>query len=229
MKRCRGEEPALDAPLVGRALLGSAAQGMPPGRSRDPPEAPWPFGRHCCKHQGASSPQAVSQEPLRQDPCWRPPDSCKTLRPMLSSSLDTQQGALYSQSHDSHHALRQISSRCCAPLHQGVPPGGKQDSHEPLLQEPFGGSHDCLGALWCAPYWKSRSSQDALGPAREALPEHLRQGGPGLRSRDPREAPQPIWSSACDALQGAPRQEPLGEAQEEPSRVTGSLEGHGVT
>ncbi|XP_074387725.1 uncharacterized protein LOC141726661 isoform X2 [Zonotrichia albicollis] len=212
--RCRGKEPALDTPLVCRALLGSAAprgslQGVPPGRSRDSPEAPWPIGRHFCKHQGASSPQAVSQEPLWQDPCWRPPDSRKTLWPMRSSSLDTLQGALYSQSRDSHHALRQISSSCCAPLHQGAPPG-KRDSHEPLLQEPFQGSHDCLGALWCAPYWKSRSSQDALGPAREALPEPPPQGGPGFRSRDPREAPQPIRSSAHDALQEAPWQPPLG-------------------
>ncbi|XP_063039030.1 uncharacterized protein LOC134434281 [Melospiza melodia melodia] len=211
--RCRGKEPALDTPLVGRALLGSAAprgslQGVLPGRSRDPPEAPWPIGRHFCKHQGASSPQAGSQEPLWQDPCWRPPDSRKTLWPLRSSSLDTLQGALYSQSRDSHHALRQISSSCCAPLHQGVPPG-KRDSHEPLLQEPLWGSHDCLGALWCAPYWKSRGSQDALGPAREALPEPLPQGGPGFRSHDPREAPQPIRNSARDAPQEAPWQQPL--------------------
>ncbi|XP_030825526.1 uncharacterized protein LOC115915968 isoform X2 [Camarhynchus parvulus] len=212
LRRCQGEEPALDTPPVGRALLGSAAprgslQGVPPGRSCDPPEAPWPIGRHFCKHQGASSPHAVSQEPLKQDPCRRPPDSHKTLWPMRSSSLDTLQGALYSQSRDSHHALRQISRSCCAPLHKGkgAPPGGKQDSHEPLLQEPFWGSDDCLGALWCAPYWK-----DALRPAKEALPEPLRQGGPGLRSRDPREAPQPIRSSARDALQGVPWQEPLG-------------------
>ncbi|XP_077048613.1 uncharacterized protein LOC129131958 isoform X2 [Agelaius phoeniceus] len=214
LRRCRGEEPALDTPLVGRALLGSAArgslQGEPPGRSRDPPEAPWPFGRHFCKHQGASSPQALSQEPLRQDPCWRPPDSCKTVWPTRSSSLDTLQGALYSQSRGSHHAPRQISSSCCAPLHQGAPPGGKRDSHEPLLQEPFGGAHDCLGALWCALCWKSRGSQDALWPAREVLPQPPRQGGPGLRSLDPREAPQPIRSSACDALKGAPWQQPLG-------------------
>ncbi|XP_077048612.1 uncharacterized protein LOC129131958 isoform X1 [Agelaius phoeniceus] len=213
LRRCRGEEPALDTPLVGRALLGSAArgslQGEPPGRSRDPPEAPWPFGRHFCKHQGASSPQALSQEPLRQDPCWRPPDSCKTVWPTRSSSLDTLQGALYSQSRGSHHAPRQISSSCCAPLHQGAPPGGKRDSHEPLLQEPFGGAHDCLGALWCALCWKSRGSQDALWPAREVLPQPPRQGGPGLRSLDPREAPQPIRSSACDALKGAPWQQPL--------------------
>lgn len=136
-------------------------------------EAPWPIGRHSCKHHGASSSHAVSQEPLRQDPCWRPPDSHKTLWPMRSSSLDTLQGALYSQSRDSHHALQQISSSCCAPLHQGAPPNGKQKSHEPLLQEPFWGSHECLGALSCAPHWKSRGSQDVVRPAREALPEPL--------------------------------------------------------
>ncbi|XP_037982048.1 uncharacterized protein LOC119696404 isoform X2 [Motacilla alba alba] len=80
-------------------------------------------------------------------------------------------------------------------------------------QEPFWGSHDCLGALWCAPYWKSCDSQDALWPAREALPEPLRRGGPGLRSGDPREAPQPIRSSARDALQRAPWQQPLGPSR----------------
>ncbi|XP_041333892.1 uncharacterized protein LOC121359184 isoform X3 [Pyrgilauda ruficollis] len=230
LRRCRGEEPALDAPPVGRALGGSAAprgslQGLPSGRSRDftgaqqeavpcesrdPPEALWPIGRRFCRHQGAPSPQAVSQEPSWRDPCWRPHDSHTTLRPMRNSSLETLQGALYSQSRDSRHAPRQISSSCCAPLHQGAPPCGKQESHEPLLQEPFWESHDCRGALWCAPYWKSCDSKDALRPAREALPEPLRQGGSGLRSRDPREAPQPIRSSARDAHQGAPWQQPLG-------------------
>lgn len=67
-------------------------------------------------------------------------------------------------------------------------------------------------------------------------------GGPGLRSRDAREAPQPIRSSACGALQGAPLQQPLGEAPEAPLWVRGtpvglrgicgaggSLVGHGDT
>ncbi|XP_041266453.1 uncharacterized protein LOC121339051 isoform X2 [Onychostruthus taczanowskii] len=230
LRRCRGEEPALDTPPVGRALGGAAAprgslQGLPSGRScdftgalqeaapcesRDPPEALWPIGRRFCRHQGAPSPQAVSQEPSWRDPCWRPHDSHTTLRPMRSSSLETLQEALYSQSRDSRHAPRQISSSCCAPLHQGAPPCGKQESHEPLLQETFWESHDCRGALWCAPYWKSCDSKDALRPAREALPEPLCQGGSGLRSRDPREAPQPIRSSARDAHQGAPWQQPLG-------------------
>lgn len=47
-------------------------------------------------------------------------------------------------------------------------------------------------------------------------------GGPGLRSRDAREAPQPIRSSACGALQGAPLQQPLGEAPEAPLWVRGT-------
>ncbi|XP_053854425.1 uncharacterized protein LOC128818808 [Vidua macroura] len=224
LRRYRGEEPALDTPLVGRALLGSAApqgslQGVPRGRLRDPPgalqgavpwqprnpaEAPWPIRTHFCKHQRVSSPQAVSQEPLWQDPCWRPRDSHKALQPMRSSSLDTLQEARYSQlRRDYHNAPWQISSSCCVPLHQGAPPYEKRESHEPLLQEPFWESHDCLGALWCAPYWKSRDSQEAMRP------EPLCQGGPGLRSREPREAPQPIRSSARDALQGAPWQQPL--------------------
>ncbi|XP_037982035.1 uncharacterized protein LOC119696399 isoform X4 [Motacilla alba alba] len=230
LRRCRGEEPALDTPLVGRARLGSAAprgslQGAPPGKSRDsrgalqgavpwqsrdPPEAQRPIGRRFCPHQGLSSPLPVSPEPLWQEPCWRPHDCHRTLWPTRSSSLDTLQGAGYSQSGDSHHAPRQISSSCCAPLRHGAPPHGERESHEPLPQEPFWGSHDCLGALWCAPYWKSCDSQDALWPAREALPEPLRRGGPGLRSGDAREAPQPIRSSARDALQRAPWQQPLG-------------------
>ncbi|XP_037982034.1 uncharacterized protein LOC119696399 isoform X3 [Motacilla alba alba] len=233
LRRCRGEEPALDTPLVGRARLGSAAprgslQGAPPGKSRDsrgalqgavpwqsrdPPEAQRPIGRRFCPHQGLSSPLPVSPEPLWQEPCWRPHDCHRTLWPTRSSSLDTLQGAGYSQSGDSHHAPRQISSSCCAPLRHGAPPHGERESHEPLPQEPFWGSHDCLGALWCAPYWKSCDSQDALWPAREALPEPLRRGGPGLRSGDAREAPQPIRSSARDALQRAPWQQPLGPSR----------------
>ncbi|XP_050840207.1 translation initiation factor IF-2-like [Serinus canaria] len=116
LRRCRGEEPALHTPLRGRALLDSAAprdalrepprrssdspgtlQGAGPWQSHDPPEAPWPIGRHFCNHQGASSPQAVSPEPLWHHPRWRPHDSHKTLWPMRSSSLDTLKAALYSQ------------------------------------------------------------------------------------------------------------------------------------
>lgn len=236
MRRCRGEEPALDTPSAGRALLGSAApqgalQGAVPWGSRDPSEGPWPIRRHFCRplHQGASSPQPGSQEPLWREPCWRSHDSHKALWPMRSSSLDTPQGALYSQSRDSHEALWPVSSSCCATLHQGAPPCGKRESHEPLRQEPCWGSRDCLEALRCAPHWKPRDSQDALRPAREALPEPLRRGAPGLRSRDAREAPQPIRSSACGALQGAPLQQPLGEAPEAPLWVGGTpvgLRGH---
>lgn len=229
MRRCRGEEPALDTPSAGRALLGSAApqgalQGAVPWGSRDPSEGPWPIRRHFCRplHQGASSPQPGSQEPLWREPCWRSHDSHKALWPMRSSSLDTPQGALYSQSRDSHEALWPVSSSCCATLHQGAPPCGKRESHEPLRQEPCWGSRDCLEALRCAPHWKPRDSQDALRPAREALPEPLRRGAPGLRSRDAREAPQPIRSSACGALQGAPLQQPLGEAPEAPLWVRGT-------
>ncbi|XP_014118258.1 PREDICTED: uncharacterized protein LOC106628954 isoform X1 [Pseudopodoces humilis] len=129
---------------------------------------------------------------------------------MRSTSPDTLRGALYSQSRDAHEAPWQISSSCCASVHQGAPPGGKRGSHEPLRQEPFWGSHDCLGHLQCAPWWESRDSQGAPPSAPEALPEPLRRGGPGFRSRDPCEAPQPIRSSAHDALQEAPVQEPLG-------------------
>ncbi|XP_058716116.1 uncharacterized protein LOC131590197 isoform X13 [Poecile atricapillus] len=92
----------------------------------------------------------------------------------------------------------------------GAPPGGKRGSHEPLRQEPIWGSHDCLGHLQCVPWWESRDSQGAPRSAPEALPEPLRRGGPGFRSRDRCEAPQPIRSSAHDALQEAPLQEPLG-------------------
>ncbi|XP_058716108.1 uncharacterized protein LOC131590197 isoform X8 [Poecile atricapillus] len=164
LRRCRGEETALDTPL----------------------------------------------EPLWQEPCWRSHDSHKALWPMRSSSPDTLRGALYSQSRDAHEAPWEISSSCCASLHQGAPPGGKRGSHEPLRQEPIWGSHDCLGHLQCVPWWESRDSQGAPRSAPEALPEPLRRGGPGFRSRDRCEAPQPIRSSAHDALQEAPLQEPLG-------------------
>ncbi|RLV88257.1 hypothetical protein DV515_00015509 [Chloebia gouldiae] len=229
-RRCRGEEPALDTPLAGRALLGSAApqgslqgvvrgrsrdppgalQGAAPWRPRDPPEAPWPIRRHFCKYQGLPSPRAVSQEPFWQDPCWRPRDSHQALGPMRSSSLDTLREARCSQPRDSHHATGQIRSSCCAPLHQGAPPCGKGESHQPLLQEPLWGSHDCLGALWRAPHSKSRDSQDAL----EVLPEPLCRGGPGLRSRGPREAPPSVRSSARGAPQGAPWQQPRGPLED---------------
>lgn len=235
----------MDTPLVDRALLGSAApqgalqraprgrsrgfpgalQGAAPWESRDPPEAPRQITTHFRKHQGASSAQAVSQEPRWQEPCWSSRDTHKALWPMRSSSLDTLQGALCSQSRDSHEAPWQISSSCCACLHQGAPPCGKRESHDPLRQEPFWGPHDCLGALRCVADWKSCDSQGALRPARTALPEPLHRGEPRLRSRDPCESPQPIRSSACDALQGAPLQQPLGEAPEEALWVTGSLEG----
>ncbi|XP_058716101.1 uncharacterized protein LOC131590197 isoform X2 [Poecile atricapillus] len=233
LRRCRGEETALDTPLVGGALLGSAApqgalpgvpqgrsrdppgglQGAVPWESRDPPEALWPIRRHFREHQAAPSPQAISQEPLWQEPCWRSHDSHKALWPMRSSSPDTLRGALYSQSRDAHEAPWEISSSCCASLHQGAPPGGKRGSHEPLRQEPIWGSHDCLGHLQCVPWWESRDSQGAPRSAPEALPEPLRRGGPGFRSRDRCEAPQPIRSSAHDALQEAPLQEPLGPSR----------------
>ncbi|XP_063275862.1 uncharacterized protein LOC134562406 isoform X3 [Prinia subflava] len=214
LRRCRGEEPTLDTPVVSRALLGSAApqgalQGAVPWESRDPPEAPWPITGHLRKHQGASSPQAVSQEPWGKEPCWKSHDTCKAPWPMRSSSLDTLQGALYSQSRDSHEASWQISSRCCASLHQGAPPCGKRESHEPLRQEPLWEPQDCLGALRCVPDWRPCDSQRALQLARESLPESLRLGWPGLRSRDRCEAPQPLRSSARDALQGALLQQPL--------------------
>ncbi|XP_041903436.1 histone H3-like centromeric protein A isoform X6 [Corvus kubaryi] len=48
------------------------------------------------------------------------------------------------------------------------------------------------------------------GPQGRRFPSPCAGGGPGLRSREPREAPQPIRSSARDALQGAPLQQPLG-------------------
>ncbi|XP_032922149.1 uncharacterized protein LOC116999496 [Catharus ustulatus] len=229
-RRCRGEEPALDTPLAGSALLGfaapqSALQSAPRGRSRDSPralhgaapwesrepsEAPWPIRKRFCKHQGVSSPQAFSQEPLWQEPYWRSYDSLKALWPVRSSSLDALQGAGYSQSRDSHEALWRISRRCCASAHQRMPPCGKQESHEPLRHEPFRGSHDCLGVLQCAPYQKSRDSQDALQPARKVHPEPLHWGAAALRSHDACKAPQPIGSGAHDALQGAPLQQPLG-------------------
>nr|XP_032601806.2 uncharacterized protein LOC115491631 isoform X1 [Taeniopygia guttata] len=218
-RRCRGEEPAVDTPLAGRALLGSlqgldrggsrdptgAMQAAAPGRPRDPAEAPWPIRRHFRKHQGLPSARAVCQEPFWQDPCWRPRDSHQALGPVRSTSPDTLREARCSQPHDSHHAPGQSSSSCCAPLHQGAPPCGKRESHQPLLQEPLWGSHDCLGALWCAPHWESRDSQDALRPPRE---EPLCRGGRGLRSRGPREAPPSVRSSARGAPQGAPWQQP---------------------
>ncbi|XP_056365784.1 histone H3-like centromeric protein A isoform X2 [Oenanthe melanoleuca] len=233
-RRCRRAEPALDTPLLGGTLLGSAApqgalQGVPRGRSRDqhgarqglapwesrdPSEAQWPIRRHFRKQQGASAAQAVSQEPFWQEPCWRSHDSHKAHWPMRSSSLDTLQGSGYLQSRDSHEALWQSSS-CCASAHQGAPLRGKQESHEPLRHEPFWELHDCLGALQCAPYGKSHDFQDTLRPVSEAHPELLCRGAPGLESCDPCKAPQPIQSSAGDALQGAPLQQPLG-----PSRLS---------
>ncbi|XP_039909542.1 uncharacterized protein LOC120747596 isoform X2 [Hirundo rustica] len=229
LRRCRGEEPALDTPLVGRALLGSAApqaalQGVPRGRSRDPPwtlqgavpweshdpEAPGPITRHFRRHQEASSPQAVSQEPWWQEPCWRSHDTHKAFWPMRSSSLDTLQGALYSRSRDSHEVPWQKSSSSCASLHVGAPPCGKQESQDPLRQEPFWGPHDGPWAQRRLPDWKLCDSQSALRPAREALPEPLHWGGRGLRSCDTCVGPQPIRSTACDALQGVPLQQPLG-------------------
>ncbi|XP_031954057.1 basic salivary proline-rich protein 1-like isoform X3 [Corvus moneduloides] len=235
LRRCQREEPALDAPSAGRALPGSAApqgalQGVPRGRShdppgalqgavpwgpRDPPGGHWPIRRHLCKplRQGAPSAQAGSQEPLRREPCWRPPGSRGALWATGSGPLGARQGALYSQSRDSREALSPVSRSCWASLHQGAPPCGKRESHEPLRQEPCWGSPDCLEALRCASPLRPRDSQDALRPAREALPEPLRRGGPGLRSREPREAPQPLRSSARDALQGAPLQRPLGPSR----------------
>ncbi|XP_066062097.1 uncharacterized protein [Chamaea fasciata] len=230
LRRCRGEEPALDTPLMGRALLGSAApqdalpgvprersrdppgalHGVVPLESRDPPEVPWPITRHFCKHQGTSSPQAASQEPCRQERCWRSHDTHEILWPMRSSSPYTLQGALHSQSRDSHEAAWEISSSVCASLHQRAPPCGKRESHVPLRQEPFCGPHDGLGSLRCALDWQACDSQGALRPARVALPVPLGQGGRGLRSRDPPDAPQPIRSSARDGLQGTPLQQPLG-------------------
>lgn len=235
----------MDTPLVGRALPGSAPpqgalqraprgrspdfpralQGAAPWESREPPEAPRPITRHFCKHQGASSPQAVSQELWWQEPCWSSHDAHKALWPMRSSSLDTLQGALCSRSCDSHEAPWQISTGCCASRHQGASPCGKRESHDPLQQEPFWGTHGCLGAVRCVADWKSCDSQGALRPARVALPEPLHRGGPSLRSRDACEAPQPIRSSACDALQGALLQQPLGKAPVEALWVMGSLEG----
>lgn len=132
--------------------------------------------------------------------------------------MDTLQGAGYSQSRHSHEAPWQISSCCCASAHQGMPPCGKQESHEPLRHEPFLWSHHCLGALQRAPY---RRSQDALQPAKEAHPEPLCWGALDMQSRDPCKAPQPMRSSALDALQGALLQQPLGEAPEEPFWVMG--------
>ncbi|XP_041896884.1 histone H3-like centromeric protein A isoform X2 [Corvus kubaryi] len=51
------------------------------------------------------------------------------------------------------------------------------------------------------------------GPQGRRFPSPCAGGGPGLRSREPREAPQPIRSSARDALQGAPLQQPLGPSR----------------
>ncbi|KAM4755303.1 uncharacterized protein ACIQIH_019805 isoform 1-T1 [Cyanocitta cristata] len=202
LRRCQREEPALDAPSAGSALPGSAAPqralpGVPRERSRDPPGTlqgavpwgprdpaggPWPIGRHLCKplRQGAPSAQAGSQEPLRREPCWRPPGSRGALWATGSGSLAARQGALYSQSRDAREALRPVGRTCWASLHQGAPPCGKRESHEPLRQEPCRGSPDCLEALRSAPRLRSRDSQDALRPAREALPEPLRRGGAGL-------------------------------------------------
>ncbi|XP_039584765.1 uncharacterized protein LOC120511570 [Passer montanus] len=182
LRRCQWEEPALDTPLVGGAL-----QGAGPRESREPAEAPWPIRSRLCGHQGAWPSLAVSQEPLRREPCW--------------------------ESRDPAEAPRPIGSRLCG--HQGAWPS-PAISQEPLRREPCWESRDCGGAPWRAPYWTS-----CLRPAMEALPEPLRRAGPGSRPRDPREAPQPIRSGACDAHQGEPWEQPLGEAPEEPLRVRG--------
>ncbi|XP_064257967.1 uncharacterized protein LOC135288520 isoform X2 [Passer domesticus] len=178
LRRCRGEEPALDTPLAGGALQGAGPRG-----SRDPAEAPRPIGSRLCGHRGAWPSPAISQEPLRREPCW--------------------------ESRDPAEAPRPIRSHLCG--HQGAWPSPAV-SQEPLRREPFWESRDCGGALWRAPYWKAGGSEDALRPAREALPEPLHRAGPGSRPRDPREAPQPIRSGACDAHQGEPWEQPLGPA-----------------
>ncbi|XP_071429735.1 uncharacterized protein [Pithys albifrons albifrons] len=77
LRRCRGEEPALDTPSVGG---GSSVPRDPPGarqwplygERRDPPEPPQRIRSHVCvsPQRGAPLPQPNSQEPLQREPCF---------------------------------------------------------------------------------------------------------------------------------------------------------------
>ncbi|XP_037982049.1 uncharacterized protein LOC119696404 isoform X3 [Motacilla alba alba] len=195
LRRCRGEEPALDTPLVGRARLGSAAprgslQGAPPGKSRDsrgalqgavpwqsrdPPEAPRPIGRRFCPHQGLSSPLPVSPEPLWQEPCWRPHDSHKTLWPTRSSSLDTLQGAGYSQSGPSRPSW---NAHLSTPAHGGANKAMRPQNCTGEPARPRGGSRDC-GSHHAPRPRQSRRSRECPLRSVPAAPQVLSGCRPG--------------------------------------------------